>query len=420
VILLALNVLWYYAIAFIIIWVVALLFKDRLKIDIEGPIMMRRTKRLRDFIDSVAMKSPRSWRLIMNIGIPVSFFFMILTLGLILSTLSSTFTNPQLSIILPGVDIPGSQAFIPLGYGIIGLMTVLVVHEFGHGIIARIEGVKIDSIGVLLLAVLPGAFVEPNEEDVQKSERIQKLRIYAAGSIFNLILAAISFIIVMFITLMIIGSVFIGIPGFTIPGTHIETPTLGENVTGPVFPTFHNGGVQIYSVVPGSPAYGKLPQGTIVQSINGVDTTTLSNAEVVFSQLKIGENVTLQTTSGNYTIKTGANPDNSSKGYIGIRAMQQEFVNSNVAKTVGTQSPWFIYSLQQLFFWIFLLNFSVGIFNLLPVKPLDGGLLLEELLGYKLSESVVNKIMTPLSYFLILLIASIIVYSLARGILLSL
>jgi len=219
---------------------------------------------------------------------------------------------------------------------------------------------------------------------------------------------------------MIIGSIFIGVPGFVIPGTHLETPTLGQNITGPIFPTFHNGGVQIYSVVPGSPAYGKLPQGTIVQSINGVDTTTLSNAEVVFSQLKIGENITLQTTSGNYTIKTIANPDNSSKGYIGIRAMQQEFVNNNVAKTVGTQIPWFIYSLQQLFFWIFLLNFSVGIFNLLPAKPLDGGLLLEELLGYKLSESVVRKIVTPLSYFLILLIAFVIIYSLARGIQLSL
>ena len=416
----ALNVLWYYAIAFIIIWVVALLFKDRLKIDIEGPIIMRRTKRLRDFIDSVAMKSPRSWRLIMNIGILVSFFFMILVVYLILSTLSSTFTNPQLSLVLPGVDIPGSPVLIPLGYGIIGLMTVLVVHEFGHGIIARIEGVKIDSIGVLLLAVLPGAFVEPNEEDVQNSERIQKLRIYAAGSIFNLILAAISFVIVMFITLMIIGSIFIGVPGFVIPGTHLETPTLGQNITGPIFPTFHNGGVQIYSVVPGSPAYGKLPQGTIVQSINGVDTTTLSNAEVVFSQLKIGENITLQTTSGNYTIKTIANPDISSNCYIGIRAMQQEFVNNNFSKTVGTQIPWFIYSLQQLFFWIFLLNFSVGIFNLLPAKPLDGGLLLEELLGYKLSESVVRKIVTPLSYFLILLIAFVIIYSLARGIQLSL
>jgi membrane-associated protease RseP (regulator of RpoE activity) len=420
VILLALNVLWYYAIAFIIIWVVALLFKDRLKIDIEGPIMMRRTKRLRDFIDSVAMKSPRSWRFIMNIGIFVSFFFMIFIVGYLLSTLSSTFTNPQLSIVLPGVDIPGSPVLIPLGYGIIGLMTVLVVHEFGHGIIARIEGVKIDSIGVLLLAVLPGAFVEPNEEDVQNSERIQKLRIYAAGSIFNMILAAISFIIVMFITLMIIGSVFIGVPGFTIPGTHIETPNLGQNVTGPIFPTFHNAGVQIVSVEPNTPAYGKLTPGTVIQSINGVNTTSFSNTEVLFSQLKIGENVTLQTTSGNYTIKTEANPNNSSRGYIGIRATQQELVNSNVAKTVGTQIPWFIYSLLQLFTWIFLLNFSVGIFNLLPAKPLDGGLLLEELLGYKLSESVVRKIMTPLSYFLILLIAFVIIYSITRGILLSL
>ena len=59
---------------------------------------------------------------------------------------------------------------------------------------------------------------------------------------------------------------------------------------------------------------------------------------------------------------------------------------------------------------------AVGTFNLLPMKPLDGGLLLEELLGYKLSESKVNKIVTPLSYLLILIIVVIIVYSLGRGI----
>ena len=103
-----------------------------------------------------------------------------------------------------------------------------------------------------------------------------------------------------------------------------------------IFPTFHNGGVQIYSVVPGSPANGKIPQGTVIQSINGVDTTTLAQAEGVFSQLKVGENVTLQTTTGNYTIKTIKNPDNST-GYIGIRAMQQVYVNNNVAKTVGAK-----------------------------------------------------------------------------------
>jgi membrane-associated protease RseP (regulator of RpoE activity) len=413
---LALNVLWYYAIGFIIIWVVALLFKDRLKIDIEGPIMMRRTKRLRDFIDSVAMKSPRSWRLIMNIGVPLSFVFMAVIVGIIISTLPTALTNPQLQLVLPGVDIPGSLVLIPLGYGIIALMTVLVVHEFGHGIISRIEGVKIDSIGILLLAVLPGAFVEPNEEDVQKSERIQKLRIYAAGSIFNMILAAISLLIVMFIGLMMINSLFIGIPGISIPYTDIKTQPVGFTINGPVFSTFHNDGVQISSVVPNSPASGILPEGSIVQSINGVDSSTLNNAETVLNYTKIGENVTFQTTTGNYTVKAGVKPNDTSKGYVGIRTQQHVVVNSNVAKTVGTQIPWFIYSIQQLFEWIFLLNFSVGIFNLLPMKPLDGGLLLEELLGYKLSESTVRKIMTPLSYILIVLIASLVIYSLVKGI----
>jgi membrane-associated protease RseP (regulator of RpoE activity) len=62
------------------------------------------------------------------------------------------------------------------------------------------------------------------------------------------------------------------------------------------------------------------------------------------------------------------------------------------------------------------LNFAVGTFNLLPMKPLDGGLLLEELLGYKLSENTVQKIVNPLSYILIAIIAVIIVYSLGRGI----
>ncbi len=411
----ALNVLWYYAIAFIIIWVVALLFKDRLKIDIEGPIMMRRTQRLRDFIDSVAMKSPRSWRLIMNIGVPLSFFFMAVIVGIIIYSLPTTFTNPQLQLVLPGVDIPGSPVLIPLGYGIVALMTVLIVHEFGHGIISRVEGVKIDSIGVLLLAILPGAFVEPNEEDVQKSERIQKLRIYAAGSIFNMILAAISLIIVLLLSLMIFSSVFIGIPGIAIPGTDLKTPTIGQNV-GPIFPVFHNNGIEITSVVPNSPAEGILPPGTIIQSVNGVDVSNLNNYVAVLNQTRIGENVSFQTTTGNYTVKAGVNPDNASRGYIGIRSQENIVVNSNVAKTVGTQIPWFIYTIQQLFLWIFLLNFSVGIFNLLPMKPLDGGLLLEELLGYKLSESKVHKIMTPLSYILIVLIVTLVGYSLVRGI----
>jgi len=40
---------------------------------------------------------------------------------------------PTLSLVIPGVQIPGSPIFVPFWYGIIALFTVILVHEFGHG-----------------------------------------------------------------------------------------------------------------------------------------------------------------------------------------------------------------------------------------------------------------------------------------------
>ena len=104
-----LNALWYYVIAFVIIWILAFLFKDKLKIDINGPLLMRKTKRLRGFIDSVANRSPRFWRWSMNVGLPVAVFFMGLMLYFLIISLQTLLEAPQVSIILPGVDIPGSR-----------------------------------------------------------------------------------------------------------------------------------------------------------------------------------------------------------------------------------------------------------------------------------------------------------------------
>ena len=124
------NALWYYAIGFVIIWILALLFKDKLKIDVNGPLLMRRTLRMRDLIYSIAQKSPRFWKLFMNIGIPVSVFFMGLMIYFIILSLKTFTTAPPASPILPGVDYPGNPIYLPLGYGLIGLATVIVVHEF--------------------------------------------------------------------------------------------------------------------------------------------------------------------------------------------------------------------------------------------------------------------------------------------------
>lgn len=75
--------------------------------------------------------------------------------------------------------------------------------------------------------------------------------------------------------------------------------------------------------------------------------------------------------------------------------------------------PWILFELIELFQWIAMLNLGIGLFNLLPLKPLDGGYMLEILLSYKLSEDVYKPIVNSLS----VIMAMIIVFSLVAGLL---
>ena len=194
------NVLLYYAIFFVAVYVLAILFRKKLKIDVYGAVLMRRTQKMRGWIDYIANLSPKFWRWSMNIGIPITVLGMAFMVYTIILSLEVMFQKPTTALLLPGVDIPGSPIFIHIFAGIIALILLMVVHEFGHGILARAQGVEIKSIGVILLAVLPGAFVELDEEDVKKAKRSVKLRIYAAGSMFNLGLAAIAWVVVIVIS----------------------------------------------------------------------------------------------------------------------------------------------------------------------------------------------------------------------------
>ncbi|MBM4240373.1 MAG: PDZ domain-containing protein [Euryarchaeota archaeon] len=368
------NALWYYAILFLIIWVIALIFRKKLKIEINGPLMMRKTKRMRGYIDSVAKKYGRFWRISMNIGIPVAVIFMVFLFYMLIKSLETVFQAPAVSIIIPGVET-GSSVYIPLGYGIIGLATVIIIHEFGHGILARVEGVRIKSIGLLLLAILPGAFVEPNEDDIKKSKRLSKLRIYAAGSIFNLGLAGIAL------------GIFYILSSFFVPNV------------------FYSDGLEIVSVVPNSPSDGILKQGMIIQGINGYPIKNGTDFTEIFNKTKPGDTLKFESDKGTFTVKIGANPSNSSLPYIGIRRQEHLQVNESVSGTYGQAIPWFLFFLTSQLWWIYLLNIGIGTFNLLPMKPLDGGLMFEELLNYITSESGAQKIVYLVSIASFILLA---------------
>ena len=79
------------------------------------------------------------------------------------------------------VAIPGINPMIPLWWGVIGFIVALVIHEFGHGLLARGHGMRIRSFGLLQLGPLPlGAFAEPEGEELFKAPRRERQRMFAA------------------------------------------------------------------------------------------------------------------------------------------------------------------------------------------------------------------------------------------------
>ena len=384
------NGIWYYVIGFAVIWIVALVFKSKLVnhgVEVNFPTLMWKTKRLRGFINRIANISPRFWKWFMNAGIVISFGAMAVMTYLLLLSLSTITQTPSVSLIIPGVEIPGSPIFIPFIYGIIGLATVIIVHEFSHGILARAEKINIKSIGLLLFAVLPGAFVEPDEEDMEKAKKSSRMRVYAAGSIANISLFVVAFLLMT------------AISSFVIPAA------------------FHETGVEIQRVIDGAPADNILKPGMVIESINGHGVTDWDSYSKPISTLTPGEMVNVTTNTGNYNFTAGKNPNNASLGYMGVQGVKNYQIDSGVANTFGNQLPWIWFELVNMLMWIAFLNLAVGLFNLLPMKPLDGGHLLEELLDYKLPENIVKPVITFVSWFMIFIIAISLIVGLGIGLL---
>ncbi len=366
------NGIYYYLIAFAVIWILVGIFHERLSthgVEMNFPVIMWKTQRLRGLISRISNLSPRFWRWYMNIGIVVAFAAMIFITWTLVSTLPSVFETPSVSIVIPGVEMPGSSIYIPFVYGLIALATVLVVHEFSHGVQAVGEKISIKSIGLLLFAIIPGAFVEPDEDELKNAKRTSRLRVYAAGSIANVTLAIIA--------MLLISLIAMGIPTY-----------------------FDENGIEIDRVVSDSPSDGILKEGMVIEAVGNEKINDSESYVNVIGSFKPGDNVSVQTDQGTYSVVLDKNPNNESVGFFGIQANKHfELINDSLGPI-----PWVFFELLELFQWIFMLNLGIGLFNLLPMKPLDGGYMLEILLSYRLSEQQYKPIVNALSVVMAMII----------------
>ncbi len=286
--------------------------------------------------------------------------------------------------------IPGVNDFIPFTFAVwLGLLATMVVHEFGHAILCRIEGIRVRSMGVLLAVIPIGAFVEPDEEDQEKTKGLAKMRMFGAGITNNILLGIVCFGLVVFLL------------GFAVP---VATPLIhGVYVDSPA---------QTAGVVPNS----------IIREVNGVPVSSRDEVATLLNATKPGDHVTLlvenKGTVSSHTLTLAAWPPEMSdrtSGFMGVTYYDAPVVKEQFRLfsepigliillaipiyTITDPVSWSQFSLLtidsveavmwqvpfpqywtviQLLFWCGWFNLVVGTFNALPLVPLDGGYILRE------------------------------------------
>jgi len=161
-----------------------------------GPTVMFKTSRGVYLLDRVA-KYKRFWRIFGTISKVMALFLMIA----IIMILALNLTVVPLMMNSPGIGveyalaIPGLNPIIPLLYGVIGLVVAVAIHEIAHGIQTRANDMDVESTGILYAVVPIGAFVEPNNDQIEKCGRKARSSMFAAGIAVNLTVAIVLFLV---------------------------------------------------------------------------------------------------------------------------------------------------------------------------------------------------------------------------------
>ena len=353
-----------------------LVYLDRKNIEFNYGLMIRRTKRGKKAIYEFGKKHRKKLLILGNVGVVICIVASVFGLFMLVRSSYNILSKPEeaepeIKLVLPSVkeiDLPEFVLGVPFWYWIIGIFTVLFAHEPMHALLARAEKIRIKSFGLLLLFVLPGAFVDPDEKQIKKLSILKKLRIYAAGSFGNLIFAGIFLLLIVSYNFM------------------IDSLMVTEGV---IFEkTIENTGAEEVELV-----------GTII-GINNKEVRSMTDFVDVLEDVKPGDVIEVKTTQGNFQIKTTPHPDDPERPFIGVSNARSLFVYKGLLEGWGLVSERTLYVLSWilgLFGWIFALNVGIGVFNLFPIKPLDGGLMFEEIVKHFYKDKKVRYLVIGVS-----------------------
>lgn len=300
------SIILFIALAAYVMW------RDRANIERHSVVFVRRTKRGINFLNEVAHLNPKIWRIWSTAGIVVGFLAMAGILYLITKQTLKLFlvssAVPPVQPVLPTASTftnPAQAGYfgIPFWHFMVGISVVMVVHELMHGVIARVEDFEVEYVGLILLAIIPGAFVQPKgqkdffEDDEDESEEkqspwdqgnwVSRLRVLGAGPWANITLAAL-------------------LLGLIVGAGAVSSNYLGPNGY------YEHQGMKITQVVNGTPAAESgLQNGMIITAIGGNNTTTYSEFNTAANALKPDTPTDIRTKrNGTFTVHTGSRQQN--------------------------------------------------------------------------------------------------------------
>ncbi len=327
-----------------------------------------RTKRLNHLIDRLAGRGQIIWKFFWDIGVISGLGILIVGLAFFtiniplffLPTAEGTSSAIAVTPVIPGITI----SFQSLPYFIVAIMIGAIVHEFAHGIAARVEEVDLKSTGIFIFLVLFGAFVEPDEKVFNQKSRRSKVRIMAAGALANMAVAGI------FMLILILPF------GFTL----LITPLYHTEASGAL----------IIDTVPENPAaQADIKAGYAIIAINSSNGyKTISSAadfqQYANSSISPYQNLTFHFANNRkpITLETVPREDDDSKGFIGIRTWQYFKSRFFKPSPLVNLIPYWV---LNTILYVFMLNLMLAMINLLPIPFLDGDKLLTAFLGPKFS-----------------------------------
>jgi membrane-associated protease RseP (regulator of RpoE activity) len=311
--------------------------------------------------------------------------------------------------------IPGINPYLPVGYALVSLIVTIVIHEAGHGIVARVHNVKIESTGIVLFLVIPiGAFVNIERHELEKTPLKHKSAILTAGPLNNMIVAALSFfglyLVVSSLSPLPIsegqeiglqisgvnkdslaekiglteGSVIQAISGQNVRNVEDLRNVLQSNLGKTIEITWYDKEKQLdrdYITLPRSVEENK--------GILGVTLNTISDPKEVLDRYRsLGPNWLMPP-----TIQQGIVP------YSDLMAPKYD------SSIFGTSFP----IVANMLFWLWFINFNVGIFNALPIGPLDGGQWYGSLIASRTKEKTGIAINNMITYIMVIIVLMAIV-----------